>query len=244
VTVAGTASVPLIGLAHGSRNPLAAAAVGELMAAVGRLRPGLSTCSAYLDLSEPDLRTVVRGLGVERAVVVPLLFAQAFHASKDVPDAVREAARGSRTELITADILGLGPDVLALLHERERAANIADDQDILLLAVGTSDPVANDAIVDLARRWSKIRGGAVRTVFATTAPRAMEALAEPWTSPPAVVPLFLAPGLLLDQVARRAAKRGVVVAQPLAATMAQVVLDRYDATLQVPKILGSSLVVQ
>lgn len=244
MTAAGNAPVPLIGLAHGSRNPQAAAAVGELTAAVGRLRPGLRTCAAFLDLSEPDLGTAVGGLDVERAVVVPLLFAQAFHARKDVPDAVREAGRQSQTELITADILGLGPDVLAVVRDRARGAGIADDQDILLLAVGTSDPAANEAVGELARRWSTIRGGAVRAVFATAAPRALEALAEPWTSPPAVVPLFLAPGLLLDQVARLAAGLGVVVAQPLAAAMAHVVLDRYDAALQVPNVSSGSLVVQ
>jgi hypothetical protein len=57
-------------------------------------------------------------------------------------------------------------------------------------------------------------------------------LTETWTTPPAVVPLFLAPGLLLDQVGRRAAELGVPVTEPLGVSMAQIVLDRYDATLR------------
>jgi sirohydrochlorin cobaltochelatase len=224
-------SVPLIGLAHGSRDPRSAAAIGDLMTAVAALRPGLRTCSAFLDLSEPDLTTVVARLDVERAVVVPLLFAQAFHATKDVPDAVIQAARRTGSSLVTGGILALGPDVLAALQQQARAAGVRGDQVIQLLAVVTSDPVANGADADLAQLWSSTRRGAVRAVFATCAPLATDVLGEPWDSSPAVVPLFLAPGLLLDQVARRAAELGVVVAEPLSTHMAQVVLDRYDAAL-------------
>ena len=52
--------------------------------------------------------------------------------------------------------------------------------------------------------------------------------------PPAIVSLFLAPGLLLDQVGRRAAELGVTVTRPLGLAMTQVVLDRYDAALRGP----------
>ena len=46
---------PLIGLAHGSRDPRAARMIAELMRAVQALRPGLVAVPAFLDLSEPDL---------------------------------------------------------------------------------------------------------------------------------------------------------------------------------------------
>ena len=88
---------PLIGLAHGSRDPRAAAAIHDLMAAVGALRPGLEVASAFLDLSQPDLRTAVAAIGAHRAVVVPLLFAQAFHARsmcrRPLPPPRRSAGR-------------------------------------------------------------------------------------------------------------------------------------------------------
>ena len=223
---------PLIGLAHGSRDPRAAIAIEQLMAAVAALRPGLVTASAFLDLSEPDLISVVSSLQVRRAVVVPLLFAQAFHARIDVPEAVSGAAESTGTELICGEILGLGPQVLCALQDQARSVGIAADQEILLVAVGTSDATANGAVDELARRWSSGRPGRVRAVFATTAPRAEDALGEQWASPPAVVSLFLAPGLLLDQVGRRAAELGVVVTKPLGVAMAQLVLDRYDNALR------------
>ncbi len=235
-------TLPLLGLAHGSRDLRSAAAIEELMVAVAALRPGLRTSAAFLDLSDPDLPTALARLDVNRAVVVPLLFAQAFHATKDVPDAVQAAGRSTGTDLITGKILGTGPDVLAVLQVAAGAAGVPDDQEILLLAVGTSDPIANAAVDDLAARWSSARKGGVRAVFATTAPRAVDALDalnhdnEPIVTQaerqsPAVVPLFLAPGLLLDQVARRARQLGVSVADPLWPAMAQVVLDRYDAAV-------------
>ncbi len=220
---------PLVGLAHGSRDPRAATAIGELMAAVSALRPGLVVTSAFLDLAEPDLTTAVVKLDVEQAVVLPLLFAQAFHARIDVPEAVQAAAAASGTELTTGEILGLGPEVLAALQDQARRIGVRPEQEILLLAVGTSDPVANEAVADLALLWSSVRRAPVRAVFATTAPRASEALEERWSTPPAVVALFLAPGLLLDQVGRRAAELGVSVTDPLGVAMAQLVLDRYDA---------------
>ena len=78
---------PLVGLAHGSRDPRAAAAIDELMAAVARSRPGLITTSAFLDLSEPDLTTAVARLASDRAVVVPLLFAALIAAAPTAQDA-------------------------------------------------------------------------------------------------------------------------------------------------------------
>lgn len=223
--------LPLIGLAHGSRDPRAAFAIAELMAAVAELRPGLRTTSAFLDLSTPDLTEVAGTLSADRAVVVPLLFAQAFHARVDVPEAVAAAADSSGVTLMTGDILGLGPVVLGALQDAAERAGVVAAQDILLLAVGTSDAVANQAVHELADRWSKTRPGRVRAVFATAAPRAADALADDGAAPPAVVSLFLAPGLLLDGVIRRAAARDVVVTPPLGTAMAQLVLDRYDAVL-------------
>lgn len=223
---------PLVGLAHGSRDPRAAVAIDNLMAAVAALRPGLMVASAFLDLAEPDLSAAVMKLDTERAVVLPLLFAQAFHAKVDVPEAVRAAAERSGTELVAGKILGLGPEVLSALQEQARLSGVTPDQEILLLAVGTSDPVANEAVADLAQRWSSVRHAPTRAVFATTAPRVGDALDEEWTTPPAVVSLFLAPGLLLDQVVRRASELGISVTDPLGVTMAQVVLDRYDAALR------------
>src|SRR4051812_22366031 len=94
VSGADQVGVPVIGLAHGSRHPRGADAIEALMIAVGAAAGGPAR-AAYLDLAEPDLAAVVADLAAEghrRAVVVPLLFTVAFHATVDVPEAVAEAA--------------------------------------------------------------------------------------------------------------------------------------------------------
>ncbi len=86
-------------------------------------------------------------------MVPSLLFAQAFHASIDVPQAVEAAAAHTGTSLTVSQILGLGPEVLAALHPGARDAGVQATgvRKILLLAVGTSDPMANAAVEDLAQ---------------------------------------------------------------------------------------------
>src|SRR4051794_20008050 len=82
---ADPAAVPVIGLAHGSRHPRGAQAIEALMVAVGAAA-GVPALPAYLDLADPDLATVAAALaeqGHRRAVVVPLLFTEAFHATVD-----------------------------------------------------------------------------------------------------------------------------------------------------------------
>ncbi len=88
----------LIGLAHGSRHARVASGVESVLAATSLL-VGVETRAAYLDLTDPDLGAVAADLaatGVRRAVVVPLLFTDAFHARIDVPEAVGQAADSVR----------------------------------------------------------------------------------------------------------------------------------------------------
>jgi sirohydrochlorin ferrochelatase len=220
---------PLIGLAHGSRHPRTAADIEALLAAVTALRPGLTAVPAYLDLTDPDLPTAVAALGTPSAVVVPLLFTAAFHVQVDVPAAVRDSRGG--IELLVAEHLGLGDDVLAALAARAAEAGVEDDREILVLAVGSSDQAANSAVQDLADRWTAQRAGVVRAAFATSEPRAADLLAEPGYAG-AVVPLFVASGLLLDSTAKGAELRGIPVAAPLGTLLAPLVLDRYDLAVR------------
>lgn len=223
-------SWPLIGLAHGSRDFRAAETIAQLMAAVARRRPGLLAVPAFLDLAEPDLVAALRDLPAGPAIVVPLLFSEAFHARIDVPDTVSRAAAGSGRRLVTAGIIGLGDEVLAALQAAAVAAGIDGGMDVVLLAVGSSQPHANAAVAELAIRWSGLRGGAVRPGFATCEPRGQAVLAELRSAgrPVGVVPLFLAPGLLLDEVVGSPAAAGCPVAAPLGDAMAELVLRRYD----------------
>jgi sirohydrochlorin cobaltochelatase len=224
------AGVPVIGLAHGSRHPRAAAAIETLMVAVGATA-GVPAHAAYLDLASPDLGAVVAQLAAEghrRAVVVPLLFTVAFHATVDVPEAVAQAAEAHGVELVVTDILGTGDDVAAVLRGALDGAGVGDDADAVLFAVGSSRPEANEAVADLATRLSDGRRGAVRTAFGTCAPK-IDAVLGDLAPPVALWPLFLADGLLLDPLRRLADERGWTLVEPLGAAAAPLVLARYAA---------------
>src|SRR4051794_30227941 len=200
------------------------------MGAVGAAA-GVPAHAAYLDLAEPDLGTVVATLaeqGHTRAVVVPLLFTAAFHATVDVPEAVAAAAQSSGLDLAVTDILGTGDDVADVLRDALAAAGIDGHEDAVLFAVGSSRPEANAAVADLASRLADGRRGRVRAAFGTCEPRLEEVLGG-LTPPVALCPLFLADGLLLDPLRRLADERGWPLVEPLGARAAPLVLARWAA---------------
>ena len=198
------------------------------MDAVGD-RCGAPARAAFLDLTEPDLETVASGLaaeGYERAVVVPLLFTAAFHATIDVPQTVRAAADASRVDLIVADIIGTGDDVVQLLQASAADSDIPNNASLLLFAVGSSREAANAAVHDLAARLESVRSAPVLAAFGTSEPRP-GAVIDQLPEPRAIVPLFLSPGLLLGPLADLAAERGWPIADPIGVRAAAVIADRY-----------------
>jgi sirohydrochlorin cobaltochelatase len=200
------------------------------MAAVAE-QAKIATLPAYLDLAEPDLGVAVRQLaeaGHTKAVVVPLLFTEAYHATVDVPQTVRDVAASRPFQLIVADILGTGDDVADLLRESMVAAGIADHSSVLLFAVGSSNAAANEAVVDLAARLAGGRRGLVQACFGTCRPRVTDVL-DGLPEPVAAVPLFLADALLLGPLRTLASERGWQLAEPLGERAADLVLKRYDS---------------
>lgn len=227
-------SVPLVLVAHGSRHPGVSAALDQLAAAVaaesGPERIDIST--AFLDLTEPDLGTVAAALaaaGHERAIVLPLLFTQAFHARVDLPETVRKAAQDTGLDLVTADILGTGGDIEAILVDALTDADVPSDAVVLLYAVGSSDPDANAAVMALASRLGSHRGSWDFAAFATCDPRADEQLGR--VERLTVLPLFVSPGLLLNQLETAAADHDVRILPPLGNRLAPVIHARYRAAL-------------
>lgn len=212
--------------------------IGEVMRAVQALRPGLVAVPAFLDLCEPDLASAVAALredlSIAEAIVLPLLFSEAYHATVDAPTAVRDAQATTGVSLRLGGILGLGEDVLLALEDSAAAAHISAHEAILLLAVGSSNDEANAAVHELADRWSRRRPGPVWAGFATTGePQAAACLERAIRERRrvGVVPLFLAPGLLLDATARAAMAIDAEVAEPLGTALAGLVLRRYDEAL-------------
>jgi sirohydrochlorin cobaltochelatase len=198
------------------------------MAAVAE-RAEITALPAYLDLAEPDLRTTVVRLaeaGHTMAVVVPLLFTEAYHATIDVPQTVGDVTASLPFQLIIADILGTGEDVAGLLRQSLAVADIADHSSVLLFAVGSSNPAANAAVIDLAARLAEGRHGLVRACFGTCRPGVAD-VCDGLAEPIAVLPLFLAEGLLLTPLRSLASERGWRMAAPLGERATDLVLKRY-----------------
>ncbi|WPF65964.1 MULTISPECIES: sirohydrochlorin chelatase [unclassified Corynebacterium] len=227
----------LITLAHGSRHPLAGEAISELTAAAGALL-GAQACAAHLELCNPSLPELAARLvrcGECSAVVVPLLFTRAYHARHDVPRALR-AARESGLDLTLAPSLGLGLEVESVVA-RVVASDADPDAHLVFYSVGSSQPGANAAVAALCSRVARRTGRGHTVVYATgvgpgvgiaglhEAARRYERLH--------LVPLFVAPGLLLDKalaaVPGIAALRGATVgaSRPLGALLAPLVRQRY-----------------
>lgn len=227
-----TAPVPLIGLAHGSRDPGAAGVIGDLMAAVATARPGLRTAAAFLDLTEPDLTGAMRQLDAPEVVVLPLLFTEAFHARVDTPEAVRQACESTGSTAVVGRILGLGSAVRTALEVRAAEAGIADDAPIALTAVGSADENANAAVAAFAQDWGTRRAAPVTACFATAGEPKVAAAVGGLRGRGGIVPLFLAPGLLLRTITSHAA--GLPVAAPIGVLLADLVLRRYDEAVRGP----------
>jgi sirohydrochlorin ferrochelatase len=147
---------------------------------------------------------------------------------------VRQAEDATGVTLRLGDILGTGDEVLQALQDSAGRAHIGAHEAILLLAVGSSRDTANSAVLELADRWSRHRLGPVWAGFATAGePKAAEVLKRATTTGHrvGVVPLFLAPGLLLDATARDAMAIDAEIAEPLGTAMAGLILQRYDEAL-------------
>ena len=198
---------PLVAVAHGSRDPRAAATVGALLdlvcrRAAGAGYPGLDVRAAYLGHAAPTLGQALGALDGE-AVVLPLLLTAAYHSKTDIPKALHEA-RSTQPRLDITYGRPLGPHPLLLRALDRRLAEALQDADaqnagqnagpedtsageavppgetaVVLAAAGSSDPAANAVISDLAARWQSARGWrAVVPAYASAAsPTPPEAVA-------------------------------------------------------------------
>jgi len=74
--------------AHGSRDPLWSRPIEAVAARMQQQEPGAAVCCAYLELTAPDLPSVVAQLvagGASAIVVVPMFLGVGRHARHDLP---------------------------------------------------------------------------------------------------------------------------------------------------------------
>jgi sirohydrochlorin ferrochelatase len=251
------AAPSLVAVAHGSRDPRAAATVSELLEVVRARARGLDVRAAFLDHCAPSLPQALGSLDGRPAVVVPLLLTAAYHSKTDIPARLAEAAAARPGPAAAcAGTLGPHPLLTAALERRlaEAGVAVADPAaravtSVVLAAAGSSDPAANATIADLAARWQRERGWrAVLPAYASaSAPGPAEAVAALRSAyhntahhstagdgPVVVATYLLAPGYFADKVrdaalgAGAAAVSGVLGAAP---EVADTVVERYRAAV-------------
>ena len=245
---------PLVAVAHGSRDPRAAATVEALLGlvrqrAADRGYPGLDVRAAYLGHAAPTLGQALGSLD-GHAIVLPLLLTAAYHSKADIPGVLREARTAQpRLGVTYGRPLGPHPRLLAALDRRlaeavDGEAGLPNPPEpghtaVVLAAAGSSDPAANAVIADTAARWRSARGWqAVLPAYASAAsptPRqAVAAALRAGARRVLVASYLLAPGLFADQIRQDSLAAGAAaVSSALGAApeVADVVLSRYAESL-------------
>ena len=254
-----TRPAPIICLAHGSRHPQADQAVFEIAERISE-STALPAFAAFLDFHPATLTTVahrVVAAGYTEAVVVPLLFTQAFHARYDVPAAIAEAVESidatssAGLTLHLTDGLGTGADMEELVADftaqylagsvatdsaSASAANATDSSidKLALYSVGSSQPGANEAVAEFAGRvGARLNMRSARAFVATgdNPGRDTEALLKFADERTVTVPLFVSPGLLWDKAKIRM-PNGQKCTRHLGDAVAPVVINRACRALQ------------
>jgi sirohydrochlorin ferrochelatase len=235
------ARLAVVLVAHGSRDPRAAAATTALARAVRRARPDWDVYASYLDHAGPRPIDVLASLGARRAVLVPLLLTAAYHGRVDVP-AVIEAAAGLPVDVSLAEVLG--PVSPLLLEALVRRVGSPDFDAVVLAAAGTRDAAARQTVAAAAEALGDRLEVPSAVAYASAAPptagAAVEWLKERGARRVAMAAFFLAPGRLYDVAVESALAAGAIaVAQPLtdAPELVRLVEGRVESAL------GSRLVV-
>jgi sirohydrochlorin ferrochelatase len=241
----------LVAVAHGSADPRAAAAIGELVPLVASraAERGLSVPDlriAYLGHAAPSVPQVIRAFGPDaRITVLPLLLTAAYHSKTDIPRVLaRVGGSGAGPRVTYGDPLGPHPLLLRALERRlpEAALENPAEVGVVLAAAGSSDPEANATIARMAAQWQARTGWfAVRPAYASAAAAGGTAAPDPATAVTqlraagarrvVVASYLLAPGLFADRIRDASLAAGAAAISPVlgaAPEVADVVLDRYQ----------------
>ena len=225
----------LVLTAHGSRDPRSAANARAVARQVARIRPGLDVRLAFCELNSPNLVDVLDGCTAP-AVVTPLLLADAYHARVDIPAQIARCGAGRRVR--QADVLGEDDRLVAVLRQRVAESKVSRFDEgigVLVVAIGSSDPLANARTARVAPKlMAGTRWASATTAFATrpdpSLADAADGLRQRGARRVIIAPWFLAPGRLPDRVRTFADSAGIEMAAPLGShrLVAETVLDRFD----------------
>lgn len=222
----------LVLTAHGSADPRAVANTHAVAATIRRMRPGLEVIPAFCEQNSPNLVDVLRSVG-NRAVVTPLLLADAYHARVDIPAMIAESGAQARQ----TEVLGEDDQLVAVLRRRIAEAGVSrlDRVGVMVTAVGSSRAQANSRTATVAEQLVAHTNWTAATAFAAgphpNLAQVVDELRDRGADRLVIAPWFLAHGRITDRVAGFATAHGIPMAQPLGPhrLVAETVLDRFDA---------------
>jgi len=222
-----SASAPvLVACAHGTRSAAGQAVVRSIVEGVRSLAPELDVREAFVDIEEPEVGAAVADAvaGGRAAVVVPLLLSTGFHVRHDIAAAVMGH------DAVSGDPMGPDERLVDILAERLAEAGAAPQDAVVLAAAGSSDPLALEAVAQVAAGLQARRPGPVTVGYGAAATptiaEAVEAARGAGAARVVVASYLLAPGHFHATVERAG---GDVVTTPLGPhpLLAEIALDRY-----------------
>ena len=214
-------SPALVVLAHGTGDAAGRGTWGRLLVRLRAALPGVEVRLAYAGVARPQLADVLPGLDGP-VVVVPAFLAAGFHVRVDVPG---QLAAIGREDVTLADPFGPDPALVDVALDRLREAGWRDEQ-VVLAAAGSTDPVAQEDLRTAAGLFADRLGTAVPVGYiAGGDPRVADVVAAQ-DGPVALLTWLLAPGAFHRWLADAGA---AVVADPLGDHdgVVDVVADRY-----------------
>jgi len=221
-------TVPLVLVAHGSRDDAAHACVEEIVDAVRAALSGVEVRLGYVDVRGPKVADAVAGM--DGAVVVPAFLASGYHVRTDLPAQLADCG-APRDRFRVTPAIGADPLLARAARARLAEAGWRYGDAVVLAAAGSSDPAALAEVRAAGRMLAAEVGRKARVGFVATAtPRVdavvadLRALGERRI---AIASWLLAPGIFH----RRIAAAADVVAAPLGAhpDVVATIVARYHA---------------
>ncbi|AYY11867.1 sirohydrochlorin chelatase [Actinobacteria bacterium YIM 96077] len=225
-------AVPLVAVAHGTRDPQGPEVLEGLLGEVRNQLPDVPVRIAYVDVIGPMLDEVLAEVR-DGAVIVPMFLASGYHVRVDVPQSVEST--GARATVTPA----LGPDeaVVEAVADRLRAAGPLPDA-VVMAAAGSSDHRALGEVEVAAARLAEVLDREVVAAYVTTAtptvPEAVASLRRAGRDRVGIASYLLAPGLFVRRLHEAGAD---VVAAPIGVhtRVVDLVVERYRAALSPPR---------
>jgi sirohydrochlorin ferrochelatase len=222
-------NVPLVLVAHGSRDDAAHACVGEIVDAVHVALPDVLVRLGYVDVRAPTVADAV--IGLKGAVVVPVFLAAGYHVRTDLPAQLAACGADPARFLVTP---ALGPDPLLARATGRRLAEAGwrYGDAVVLAAAGSSDPAALAEVRAAGRMLAAEVGRKVRVGFVAAATPRVDAVVAALRAAGerriAVASWLLAPGVFHTRLTAVGAD---VLAAPLGAhrDVVAAIVARYES---------------